>query len=1447
MSSSEDAVLEYGQCTSSKNGCETQYGYGVCESTLTSISSSYDITKAFTCNETVCKEGALKKSLGTTNYCAPERNFLKISVNNNTTIMVRSEVNYPFLITMSAEQSLDPTKSSIQPVNGTCIANSTWAPLNTKISPWTYTKDSQATHFTKGINQVTFSSDNVEEMAGCTWQACIHSNKNIQSCMALNFMSNIEPEPQTCDPLLKPANTTISKTCTNNPNISFSETTTYSCNQTNLQWVGTTTNNSQAVCVAQTACSGSAPAPTQVSLTCSSKFGSSYSGNYTETTTTTCNTSNFTWSIITKTDDSNVTCNNRLCPGTQPAARNTTLTCASKLGATYTGNYTETETTNCNTTNYTWTLISKTDNSASVCTQRTCAGSAPSPTQETLTCASKLGATYTGNYTETTTTSCNTSNYTWTLISKSDNSESACKQRTCAPPAPNSSTTTHNCSSLGSGFSGQYTETKSYQCNQSSLQWNEVITNTQSECQNSMTKLTSLQVVGGVLEVPAGVNAYIDGNINVSQLKINGTLKCAITQKINLIAETIFVNSTGVFECGTENAPFAGDLTISLKRNASIIPKTGRELNGTTISEAAKAALASHTASTVGFRALLVTGQLKLYGQAKGNTSRLTQTANPGSTTLQVDQAPNWKVNDEIAIASTSFNPSEDEKLKITNISGTTITLDRPLQFSHFGGAIETFTNSGVNLTLNQKAEVVNLTRNIKIEAYDKLSDGTDANQLNPDQETSEPGGHVMVHQGGFAQISAVEFYKMGQAGIMARYPFHWHRLGDTNNQYIKNSSIHNSFQRCVTIHATNNTLVENNICYNFRGHGYFLEDGIEVNNTLKNNIGFGGKIPHLSKNLLSSDNPDHGVGLRFPAASTYWISHPQNTVTNNIAAGSQGTGFWNAFEANSINVNTTSFANNIAHTNLVGHTWDGAPGTTSTINPNNYDDRRITEAYYKPPVSPTFNRLVAYKNSQAGIYFRGSTATYTEAVLADNYWSLFLAYNQVVKNSVVIGKSNHVATQPRGHIGNLAHIGIVLYDGPFELENVDFINFNNQPAAATSSNDLNYIPFYAIGGSEKLVNMTRGLRFIPEVNFRMLLEDANDPWIDKKLSQAVRDIDGSLTGVAGGIALSRVEMTHESNCTLNNKLIGFTVCPQSTNVGFFLIHSGSYGGYAGISNPYVIRKNNTIQSLTESEINNIRNSSQTSAYLNRKTVLINSSTNKYDLIFSDDFSIRNKFSDMLIRYYSENGETVSPILKIKNYGSQCRLTIGNPVYSMTELMNSQQTSYFSQNSSFFIKIRPTNLFGNVTAGYGRSSPLYGDAVLECSQSYNPATDTVNHGDSGGGVGDTLGRAVRGVIDGVSADGNIGGWACIAGQATAIDLHIYAMNAAGKQTQVGITTANANSEPAVGQACSDSTLSPHRFNFRPPNSNFSGQKIYIYGINGTDNPLINNSGSFTFK
>ena len=94
----------------------------------------------------------------------------------------------------------------------------------------------------------------------------------------------------------------------------------------------------------------------------------------------------------------------------------------------------------------------------------------------------------------------------------------------------------------------------------------------------------------------------------------------------------------------------------------------------------------------------------------------------------------------------------------------------------------------------------------------------------------------------------------MGQHLHLARYPIHWHINGDAPGQYIKNSAIHDTYSRCVTVHGTNYVSVENNVAYNTVGHCFFMEDAVEHDNQFVHNLGIQTKchptLPCVPTNL---------------------------------------------------------------------------------------------------------------------------------------------------------------------------------------------------------------------------------------------------------------------------------------------------------------------------------------------------------------------------------------------------------------------------------------------------------------------------------------------------------------------------------------------------------------------------------------------------------------------
>ena len=96
-------------------------------------------------------------------------------------------------------------------------------------------------------------------------------------------------------------------------------------------------------------------------------------------------------------------------------------------------------------------------------------------------------------------------------------------------------------------------------------------------------------------------------------------------------------------------------------------------------------------------------------------------------------------------------------------------------------------------------------------------------------------GGHVIIR--GTAQVEGVRTYRMGQLNMLARYPLHFHMVGDGSGMYFRDNAIEKSYFRCAVVHGTNSTLLSRNVAFNNFGHCYYLEDGVEEQNTFEFNL----------------------------------------------------------------------------------------------------------------------------------------------------------------------------------------------------------------------------------------------------------------------------------------------------------------------------------------------------------------------------------------------------------------------------------------------------------------------------------------------------------------------------------------------------------------------------------------------------------------------------------
>lgn len=602
----------------------------------------------------------------------------------------------------------------------------------------------------------------------------------------------------------------------------------------------------------------------------------------------------------------------------------------------------------------------------------------------------------------------------------------------------------------------------------------------------------------------------------LANLTIDGRLSFSDDLDIELQSEWVYLRR-GELSIGSEAKPHTRKATITLTDN---IP--GEDIN------------------TMGDRGIMIMGgTFSLHGDRENAWTKLAKTAEAGSARIEVLNAEGWRKGDEIVLASTDFDSKQAEKRTVTAIDGNAITLDRPLEYMHFGE---------VTFGVDQRGEVGLLTRNIRIQASD-------------DAESSYFGGHIMAMAGAEMYVSGVELYRMGQNMHLARYPIHWHLVGEGQGQYIKNASIHDTYSRCVTVHGTNNVLVENNVAYNNVGHCFFLEDAVETGNQIVRNLGIMTKchptkpcVPTNAYNFSAAGQQAKDVLIPSDnTVATFWITNPDNVFRDNVAAGSEQIGFWIAlpehptgqFEGTEISANTwprrmqfREFSGNVAHSNFDGLMLDRGPTAKG-----NFDLAGNTHLAYADPSDRNSEKLTsviedftAYKN-HAAIWGRGEHHVFRDMKLADNaigYTHAFpglapggAEFTSKVVDSLFVGETANIGN-PRSEAeiaygrslpsvhADFPIRGFEYYDFGHELVNVTFRNYQDNPtrgAGAISYLLFSNFPVSTNNSVERVTFENAKPVHYPEIDPRWAFEIGSEIGYT---GAVFVDKDGSLGGAPG-------------------------------------------------------------------------------------------------------------------------------------------------------------------------------------------------------------------------------------------------------------------------------------------------------------------------------------------
>jgi hypothetical protein len=254
-----------------------------------------------------------------------------------------------------------------------------------------------------------------------------------------------------------------------------------------------------------------------------------------------------------------------------------------------------------------------------------------------------------------------------------------------------------------------------------------------------------------------------------------------------------------------------------------------------------------------------------------------------GAQILTLTAAPvGWKTGDTLVVAGTTGGATQNEVRQILAISGSLVLLDQPLAYSHVSPA-------------GADVHVANVTRNAVIESESSALDRR---------------GHVMFMHNINVNIGYAGFYRLGRTNKLqpindpvvnadwslqpgtgtnprARYSVHFHRAGlskTTSPAVVLGSAVVDSPGWGFVNHSSHVNMV-NNVAFDVHGAAFTTEVGDEIGSFLGNlAIGSTGSGEHVESRQYIGDFGHRGDG--------FWLQGVGVTVTNNIAAGNQGSAF---------------------------------------------------------------------------------------------------------------------------------------------------------------------------------------------------------------------------------------------------------------------------------------------------------------------------------------------------------------------------------------------------------------------------------------------------------------------------------------------------------------------------------------------------------------------------
>ena len=371
------------------------------------------------------------------------------------------------------------------------------------------------------------------------------------------------------------------------------------------------------------------------------------------------------------------------------------------------------------------------------------------------------------------------------------------------------------------------------------------------------------------------VSYALSDTARLHTLRVDGELNFATNSNTRMTLDTLFVDPRGTLTIGTQSQP------VNRSVNAEIVFAANGDID-------------VDWDPLLLSRGLIAHGRLETHGATKTSHVKLSSDASAGTSTLSLESRPQgWKEGDTLVVTGTRYSgwkwdnsiravryhDAQDEVRTITNISGTTVTLNQPLQYNHESPRSDL------------KASIGNFTRTVRFVTE------------NADSVPVHQRGHVMFMHSNDIDVRYAEFFELGRTdksrdsqeavdisvmrtdtNVRGRYSFHFHRSGtrDQNNPAVGIGNAVFGSPGWGYVHHDSHAMLHNNVSYNTFGAGFVAETGNETGAWTHN-------LAVNSKGRNGAYNPKNGNDIyAYDIARTgdaYWFQGRLVASIGNIAA----------------------------------------------------------------------------------------------------------------------------------------------------------------------------------------------------------------------------------------------------------------------------------------------------------------------------------------------------------------------------------------------------------------------------------------------------------------------------------------------------------------------------------------------------------------------------------